>query len=242
MKRIVKDSKIRIRIISLLIIVFSIICALITKEYFIGTTILLSGLMNCYLASEGHMGSYFFGIIYSLLSSYLFYMNGQYGLSFVSLFVFIPIGIQGIHSWNKNKDASDIIYTRRLNFKTSIYIIIFSLFVSYLIGSQLSLIKSSNLSFLDASSVVLCIVQLILSNLRYIENWYLYIIVDLIDLTIWSINYVNGGLSSIMMLITQVGYLLFSIYGMYNWIVISKRNEKGIKKIVRKIKSIILVR
>ena len=39
------------KIISLLIIIFSVVCGILTKDYFLGSIILASGLLNAYYAS-----------------------------------------------------------------------------------------------------------------------------------------------------------------------------------------------
>ena len=41
----------KIKVNTFLIIVFSIICGILSKDYFLGTLVLMSGLLNAYYAS-----------------------------------------------------------------------------------------------------------------------------------------------------------------------------------------------
>ena len=50
------------KIYTILIIAFSIICGIISKDYFLGTIILESGLLNSYYASVGKIYNYIFNL------------------------------------------------------------------------------------------------------------------------------------------------------------------------------------
>ena len=90
------------KIYTLVIIFFSVICGIISKDYFLGTIILICGLLNSYYASIGKIYNYIFGALYCLLSGYVCYLNGLYGISLLSLVIYFPSQIQGYLSWKKN--------------------------------------------------------------------------------------------------------------------------------------------
>ena len=64
------------KIYTFLIILFSILCGLISNDYFLGTIILMCGLLNSYYASIGKIYNYIFGALYCLLSGYVCFING----------------------------------------------------------------------------------------------------------------------------------------------------------------------
>ena len=72
-------------IYTILIIVFSIICGILSKDYFIGTLILICGLLNSYYASLGKIENYIFGGLYSILVGYVSYINGLFCLWFTPI-------------------------------------------------------------------------------------------------------------------------------------------------------------
>ena len=74
-------------IYTIFIMVFSIICGIISKDYFLGTIILASGLLNSYYASVGKIYNYIFGAVYCALSGYVCLKTGLYGIAILSFAV-----------------------------------------------------------------------------------------------------------------------------------------------------------
>lgn len=73
---------------TIFIIIFSIICGILSKDYFLGTIILASGLLNSYYASVGKIYNYIFGAIYCALSGYVCLKTGLYGIAILSFVVY----------------------------------------------------------------------------------------------------------------------------------------------------------
>ena len=211
------------KIYTLVIIIFSIICGIISKDYFLGTLILISGLLNSYYASLGKIYNYIFGALYSLLSGYVCYINGLYGTAILSLLVYFPSQIQGYFSWNKKKDNNNEVEIRRFTLKNSVIITLSCIIGSAILGFLLTKIPNQQLAFLDSSSNIINICGIVLMNLRFKECWVIWIFNNTIDLSIWIINAINGTSNSIMMLLVSIGYLLINIYGLIMWIKKSKR-------------------
>lgn len=213
----------RTKIYTVLIIIFSLICGIISKDYFLGTLILICGLLNSYYASLGKIYNYIFGALYSLLSGYVCYINGLYGIAILSLLVYFPSQIQGYLSWNKKKDDNNEVEIRGFTLKNSIIITLSCIIVSAILGFLLTKIPNQKLAFLDSSSNIINICGIVLMNLRFKECWVIGLFNNTIDLSIWIINAINGSSNSIMMLLVSIGYLLINIYGLIMWIKKSKK-------------------
>lgn len=212
------------KIYTLVIIVFSILCGIVTKDYFLGTSVLICGLLNAYYASIGKIYNYIFGALYCLLSGYVSYINGLYGLAILSFVIYFPSQIQGYLSWRKNVNNNEV-NIRGFNIKNSIIIIISCFLGSIILGFLLSKIPGQQLAFLDASSNIINLCGIILMNLRFKECWVIWLFNNSIDLFIWGINFVNGNSNSTMMLLVSIGYLLINIYGLVKWIKMEKRTK-----------------
>ena len=208
----------RTKIYTVLIIIFSLICGIISKDYFLGTLILICGLLNSYYASLGKIYNYIFGALYSLLSGYVCYINGLYGIAILSLLVYFPSQIQGYLSWNKKKDNNNEVEIRGFTLKNSIIITLSCIIGSGVLGFLLTKIPNQQLAFLDSSSNIINICGIVLMNLRFKECWVIWLFNNTIDLSIWIINAINGSSNSIMMLLVSIGYLLINIYGLIMWI------------------------
>lgn len=210
------------KIYSLIIIIFSIICGIITKDYFLGTITLTCGLLNVYYASIGKTCNYIYGGLYSLLSGYICYLNGLYGIAILSLIVYFPSQIEGYISWKK-KTHNDEVPIRGFDTKNSIIIIVTCIVGSIILGFLLSKIPGQQLAFLDASSNIINLCAIILINLRFKECWIVWLFNNIADLSIWITNFIKGSPNSTMMLIVSIGYLIINIYGTFKWIKLAKK-------------------
>ena len=128
----------------------------------------------------------------------------------------MPINIKGYFEWNKNSNKN-IVQNRSLGFKKGIVTIILSISMGIFIAYLLQLIPKEQLSYLDAFTNVISFMAGILLMLRYNESWILYLINNILDLTLWSINFSSGGFDSLMVLLMSVIYLSINIYALFKW-------------------------
>lgn len=201
-----------------IIIIFSIVCGIVTKDYFLGTATLMCGLLNGYYASTRKVCNYVFGLLFCVFNLYVSYLNGLYGIFAFSLIIFVPSQIQGFISWLKNRNKNNEVIVRHFDLKTSLIVIVSSLLGSLGLGYLLTKVPGQNLAFLDSTSTILNVCSIVLMNLRYKEFWIIYLFNNIVDLIIWSINVCYGTPNAMMMLIVSIGYLLMNIYGLYKWL------------------------
>ena len=204
-------------IYTIFIMVFSIICGIISKDYFLGTIILASGLLNSYYASVGKIYNYIFGAVYCALSGYVCLKTGLYGIAILSFAVYFPSQIHGYFSWKNKKNENKEVKVRGFTLKNSIIIISSCIIGSLLLGLLLSKIPTQQLVFLDSSSNILNLCGIILMNLRFKECWAVWLFNNTVDLIIWVVNYMNNTVNSTMMLLVSIGYLLINIYVLIKW-------------------------
>jgi len=212
-------------IIILACIIISIISGIIAKDLLIGGTILATGLLCAYFASEGKRVNYILGLINYILMGYVSFKNNLFGIFFFYIFIFSPLQIHGYVSWKKNLDKNRNVKVREFNFKNSIIITLSCIIGSFILGYLLSLIPEQRLAIMDASSNCINLCGVILMILRFKESWWLWLANNIIDLIIWIITAMNKGNNSIMMLLVSVGYLLINIYGVIKWNIDAKKNE-----------------
>lgn len=215
-------------IICLICIAMSTVSGIITQDLLIGGTILLTGLLCAYFASEGKRINYILGLINYLLMGYVAFKNNLFGIFFFYIFVFSPLQVHGYLSWKKNLDKDKNVKVREFNLKNSIIITLACIVGSFVLGYFLSLIPGQRLAFMDATSNCINLCGVILMILRFKESWWLWLINNIIDLLIWIITVINKGDGSIMMLLVSVGYLLINVYGVIKWNIEAKKN-KGVK-------------
>lgn len=204
-------------------IIISIISGIISNDIIVGGTILLTGLLCAYFASEGKRINYILGLINYLLMGYVSFKNSLYGIFFFYIFIFSPLQIKGFVTWNKNLDEEKNVKVREFTLKNSIIITLSCIVGSLLLGYLLTLIPNQRLAFMDASSNCINLCGVVLMILRFKESWWLWLINNVIDLSIWIITFANNGSNSFMMLLVSIGYLLINIYGIIKWNIEAKK-------------------
>ncbi len=212
-------------VIIVMCLIISIISGIVSNDLLIGGTILLTGLLCAYFASEGKRINYILGLINYLLMGYVAFKNNLFGIFFFYLFVFSPLQVKGFITWNKNLNSDKNVKVREFTFKNSIIITLSCIVGSLLLGYLLTLIPSQRLAFMDATSNCINLCGVVLMILRFKESWWLWLINNIIDLIIWIITVINGGEGSIMMLLVSIGYLLINIYGVLKWNIEAKKSK-----------------
>ena len=212
-------------IITLMCLIISIVSGIISNDLLIGGTILLTGLLCAYFASEGKKINYILGLINYLLMGYVSFKNNLFGIFFFYLFIFSPLQIKGFVTWNKNLNNDKNVKVREFTLKNSIIITLSCIVGSIILGYLLTLIPTQRLAFMDATSNCINLCGVILMILRFKESWWLWLINNIIDLIIWIITVINGGEGSIMMLLVSIGYLLINIYGVLKWNIEAKKSK-----------------
>ena len=204
-------------IITCICIIISLISGIISNDILVGGTILLTGLLCAYFASEGKRINYILGLINYLLMGYVSFKNNLFGIFLFYIFIFSPLQVKGFITWNKNLDEEKTVKVREFTLKNSIIITLSCIVGSLLLGYLLTLIPSQRLAFMDASSNCINLCGVILMILRFKESWWLWLINNVVDLCIWIITFINKGEGSAMMLLVSIGYLLINIYGIMKW-------------------------
>lgn len=213
-------------IITIICIVISLISGILSHDILVGGTILATGLLNAYFASEGKRINYVLGLINYLLMGYISLKNNLYGIFFFYLFIFAPLQVKGFLTWNKNLNEENNVTVREFTLKNSIIIITSCIIGSLLLGYLLTLIPGQRLAFMDATSNCINLCGVILMILRFKESWWLWLFNNIIDLSIWIITFMNKGEGGAMMLLVSLGYLLINVYGIIKWNLESKKSNK----------------
>ena len=216
-------------IIILTTIVISFVLGLVVNDHILGPLTLIVGFLNAYYMAIGKWENYIFGILFTMLYTYICTINGLYGWLIFCLIVYLPTQIIGIINWfNHKKD--DEVETRNFTFKNSIIICSLIIVGSVILALLLSLIPSQKLPFLDSTSQIINVCGVVLGIIRFRECWYIWIANNMIDLIIWIVNVFKGTVHSEMALITSIMYLVMNIVGLISWIKIGKRQRDDIKK------------
>ena len=192
------------------------------KDNVIGIIASLTGMICVVLVAKGRISNYYFGIINVITYAYVAYGWMYYGEVMLNLLYFLPMQIYGIWFWRKNrkKENADQVYIKFMTNKQRLFWGLVSIVSIIGYGVILKIIKGS-LPFIDSTSTVLSVIAMILMARLYMEQWFLWIIVDVVSIIMWVAVMLKGG-NDIAILIMWVAYLVNAVYGLLNWIKLYK--------------------
>ena len=177
----------------------------------IGAIILLISVFL--LAKKKNIG-WIFGIIGNILYSIVFFETKLYA-DFGLQFIFVFQSFYAIYIWNKFKVDDDKILketqvstlSNKYRIISLVSIIITGLVTGYLLDNY----TDANLPYVDGMVASISIIANWLLSIRKIESWILWIIADIIFITMFIQTelYVTLGL--------YVIFLINAIYGYINW-------------------------
>ena len=98
-----------------------------------------------------------------------------------------------------------------------------SLIALTIYGGILTLINGT-LPFIDSATTVFSVIATIMLNKRLTDQWFYWIIVDILSIGMWVYIFITSK-GDISMLVMWSAFLVNAIYGYYNWQRLEKKQK-----------------
>lgn len=206
-----------LRFYSLLFILCVLLVALsiISGGGALSIVVALCGILYAFFAGEGKYVCFFFGLVYSCLYAYIAYEIGLYGDMMLNLF-YLPINLLGIFWWktHQNQEKSKIIITSlSTRGKLLCAFVVVVLSVGY--GAYLQSLDSLY-PYLNSFSVVAQVVAFYLQVKRYVQNYFLVTLANVVSIVIWGLIY-DVSQEQIAQLLTMIVFFFVGVYYYFVW-------------------------
>ena len=152
---------------------------------------LLSGLLgvcSVVLGAQANILTFVFGFAQVLTYSYLCWQQRFYGELLLNAYYFFTM-IYGVYVWRsrlfRQDDRKLQVQTRRLSQPTLMLVVVGSLLLSIMAGWLLQTYTDDTQPYLDAFTTVPALVAQILMILVYREQWYVWLLVDVLATIMW---------------------------------------------------------
>lgn len=152
---------------------------------------LLSGLLgvcSVVLGAQANILTFVFGFAQVLTYSYLCWQQRFYGELLLNAYYFFTM-IYGVYVWRsrlfRHDDRKLQVQTRRLSQPTLMLVVVGSLLLSIMAGWLLQTYTDDTQPYLDAFTTVPALVAQILMILVYREQWYVWLLVDVLATIMW---------------------------------------------------------
>jgi len=205
-------------LISSVIVLNIIDCVVKSHINYLGISTSILGVVCVVLAAKAHLLNFGFGAIKVILYSYICYQSKFYGEVMLNLGFYFPMQIAGFYFWKKHvtSKTENIVKTKSLTNLQRILLLSCVTLLTVLYAIFLEKIGGKS-PVLDSATTVVAIVTMILAILRYKEQWYLWILVNIATVFLWITSLQNQTDYSFIMIGMRSLYFINSLYGAYNW-------------------------
>ncbi len=186
------------------------------KDTLIGIVSALTGIWCVILTGKGKISSYIFGMVNTLLYAYIAYGAQYYGEVMLNLLYYVPTNVLGFILWktNMNQENAEVV-KKCMKVKTQVLVALGTTLGVFLYGLVLKKL-GGQMPFVDSMSTVLSVVAQILCVKRYMEQWIIWIVVDVVTIIMWAVVFAQGG-ESIATLVMWSVYLINAIIMFVKW-------------------------
>lgn len=182
----------------------------------------VTGIISVVLCAKGKISTYVFACVKVGLYAIIAYQNRLFGEVMLYGFYYLPMNIVGFYMWRKQKDDAGTVIVRRLTPKQIILLII-GLLIAITAYWRVLVALGGNLQLIDSITTILSIVAFLLQIGRFMEQWILWMIINVFSITMWSLL-LGTPEGSVTMIIMFSAYLINGVYGFRNWLKLSKVN------------------
>jgi nicotinamide mononucleotide transporter len=187
----------------------------------------LSGLVSVYLAARSNIWTWATGLVNVTCFFLIFYQVQLYSDMFLQAY-FFAASVYGWAVWNrqdKNTANPITLLSNKQRGLIGILVLISTIGLGYLISNihlylPAVFVKAASFPYLDTFIAVLSILATLLLARRVLENWILWIIVDILSIGLYAAKGV------MLISIEYFIFLCIASFGFYNWLRLL-RDEKG---------------
>lgn len=195
------------------------------KDSTLGLISSLTGMLCVVLAAKGKISTYYFGMVQTSTYAYISYGYGLYGEAMLNALFYFPIQFIGLYMWSRHKTGDSVtgedVVVKRLSRRGWVKLVsvavlgsvIYAMLLYYIGGKQVGL---------DSAAVVLSMIAQVLMLNRYVEQWALWITVNVLSIALWTVTLIRTGGNDYNMVVMWSAFLANSIYGYTNWVKLSK--------------------
>lgn len=194
------------------------------KDTALGIISSTTGVACVVCTGKGKLSAYVFGAVNTLLYAIISYQTKYYGEVILNALYYFPMQFYGFYVWKKNMNTeTHEVKKRRMPKKSLLKLLVVIVIATGIFGTFLKYL-GGNLSYVDALSTVVSVVAMVVSIKMYVEQWLLWIIVDIVTVFMWGVAFVNGS-DSIATLLMWIVYLGNAVIMYFKWAREAKANE-----------------
>lgn len=205
----------------------SLAVSLVTGQFswlsFIGGTF---SILCVIFGAKGHMLNFVFGLLGSLILGYIMFRSGIYAMAAFYILYNVPMQAVGWAQWRKRRlnPEAKVIRTRWMSWPQRI--LMFCVTIAMIIGFRFVLGRFTDDAqpLSDAAAVSVAIVTQFVLVFAFIEQWFLWILMDIVMGIVWIISWKAGVQHAAIQFVLEMFYLINATRGIFLWMKLEKDN------------------
>lgn len=176
----------------------------------------VTGVACVVCTGKGKLSSYFFGLINAVLYAWISWNARYYGEVMLNALYYVPMQFWGFFVWSRhmNRETHEV-EKRRMTGRGLLWLTLAVAGGTGLYGILLAMLGGS-MPFVDALSTVVSVIAMAISVYMYMEQWLLWVIVDVVTVFMWAVHFAKGG-ESMATLLMWIVYLGNAVIMLLKW-------------------------
>lgn len=185
----------------------------------------LTGVTCVFLVNMRKLSNFSWGLVNAILYGYVAYSANYYGDTMLNWIFYVPVQLIGAYFWVSSLTDNGDMTSKKITSVTTLGFGMIATFLVVLVYSYVLSLLGGSLSTVDATTTTLSILATILMVKGYREQWVCWIIVNILSIFMWVVNFMNEG-TGYGVLIMWVMFLINSVYGAYTWYQTTSNTEE----------------
>ena len=176
--------------------------------------------------AKGNMINFVFGFLGSLILGLIMFQSGIYAMAAFYILYNVPMQIIGWLKWRNNRirPEKNIVRTRWMNWPQRVLMVLSAAVLIYATYLILSRYTNDAQPLSDAAAVSVALVTQFVLIFAFIEQWFLWIAMDVVMGTVWIIAWRAGTPHAAIQFVLEMFYLINAIRGVFLWMKLEKSN------------------
>lgn len=166
-----------------------------------------TGVMYVVFAGKGKLSAYIFGLVNSVLYAIISFEARYYGETMLNAVYYVPMQFVGFYVWSKNMNGETYeVEKRHMKNPGRIWLVLAIAASTYIYGLILQKLGDA-MPFVDSFTTAASVIAMIVSVKRFAEQWWIWLVVDILSVYMWWVNFSagNDNIATLLMWIMYVG-------------------------------------
>ena len=208
-------------------ILTSLAVSLVTGQFsalsFIGGTL---SILCVIFGAKGSMINFLFGFLGSLILGFIMFKSGIYAMAAFYILYNVPMQFIGWRKWTKLrlKPQSGTVRTQWMSWPQRLLMTVSTVLLIAGFYFILSRYTDDVQPLSDSAAVSVAIVTQFVLVFAFIEQWFLWIAMDIVMGIVWIISWKAGTPHAAIQFVLEMFYLINALRGVFLWIRLEKSN------------------